>query len=301
MDSTYKNAPLMLNLEHNPAAGGSWHLASTWCNLGLWPTDREPCSFQCACKELAVTLGEAAGLSPGNAVLDVGVGYGDQTALWATRFGVRRVVAVEVSAAHVVAASEAQQTGRLAGGGVVEFRVGSAGDIDDILRTDEMDGAGGFDCVLCLDCAYHFRTRASFLHAASRALRLGGRFAAVDLIAVECDDAAHAALPWWRVTWRSVARRAIGVLCDIPAANLHGLSAYKENLSAAGLQCNSTQLLTERVFAPFAAHAVAQRRALASELSIGQAVFLRIIAALFSFVAWSQLFDVVLVRAEKRT
>ena len=44
--TTYEEAPLLLNLERDETTG-EWALASTWCNLGLWPTDAEaPCSFR---------------------------------------------------------------------------------------------------------------------------------------------------------------------------------------------------------------------------------------------------------------
>ena len=56
--SAYGSAPLLLNLEPRD---GSWHLASTWCNLGLW---LDPgCSYRDACRALARTLGEACVLS----------------------------------------------------------------------------------------------------------------------------------------------------------------------------------------------------------------------------------------------
>lgn len=325
--TTYAHAPHLLNLEQDPSTG-RWQLASTWCNLGLWPppgaTEVPSCSFRRACEALALSLGEAAGLARGDAVLDVGVGYADQTAVWTTHFGVRRVVAVEPSAAHVAAAREAQSSGQLAGKGVVELCVGSADRLDDVLRRcgerggrgaggdepaeEDAARAAAFDAVLCLDCAYHFGSRAAFLRAAARAMRPGGRFAAVDLVIGEeedaaddnsagADGAARRFRRFWRSLWRSVARRVVAAACDIPAANLHGMRTYEAALEAAGLRLTSVQILTPRVLAPFATHATHQRRALGKELSISQATFLRVISALFCFVAWARLFEVVCVRA----
>jgi SAM-dependent methyltransferase len=300
---TYEHAPLLLNLVRD-GASGEWALGSTWCNLGLWPSAPDhaaPCTFGRACEALAVALGEAARLGRGDAVLDVGVGYADQTALWATHFGVRRVLAVELSAAHVAAAREAQRAGRLAGGDVVELRVGSAADVDDLLAAEE-HGTASFDAALCLDCAYHFRTRARFLASAAKALRPGGRFAAVDLVAAPPPAQTAALSPaWvparWRAAWRRCARRAVALLCDIPAANLHGADEYAEALQAAGMAEVRIEVLTPRVLAPFAAHATRQRRALGAHATWSHALFLRLIAALFAWVARDELFDVVLVTA----
>ena len=51
--STYRDAPLLLNLERKE--DGSYDLASTWCNLGLWPQS----TFSEACRALARRLGAA--------------------------------------------------------------------------------------------------------------------------------------------------------------------------------------------------------------------------------------------------
>lgn len=317
VSSTYRSAPLLLNLERDPTSG-LWALASTWCNLGLWPAGSGSAgdggSFQHACEALALRVGEAARLQPGDTVLDVGVGYADQTALWATRFRAARVVAVEPSRPHVAEAREAQAAGRLAGGSVVELHVGSA---------DELPACCSapvpiFDACICLDCAYHFRSRGRFLQKMGTLLRPGGRFAAADLIVAEREEeedqeeAGQTLLrgnggilgmlrSWLGSQWRVVARRLVATLCDIPAVNLHGAVEYKQSLHAAGLVSVEIEPISERVLLPFAAHAHRQRAALRGQLRYGESAFLWIIALLFGYVARHRLFDVVLVRACKPT
>ena len=46
-------------------------------------------------------------------------------------------------------------------------------------------------------------------------------------------------------------------------------------------------------------HAAKQRKLLSAELTYGQAAFLLVLEWLFSFVAWSGLFDVVMVTATR--
>lgn len=342
--STYRSAPLLLNLEQKCAPrpdsttaqpfplpgtsnhGEGWLLASTWCNLGLWPEASSRtalCTFREACEALAVAVGEAAHLGPGDVVLDVGVGYADQTAVWASRFGVGRVIGVELSADHVVAARAAQAEGRLAGAGVVELHLGSANALPVCCEAPKADGT--FDAVLCLDCAYHFRTRAAFLSSAGRLLKVGGTFAAADLVVSDDDDDAHqlvgtrdarthstfslvslASLTrWWlgvrwRRYWRRAVRRFVAILCDIPPSNLHGLHAYRASLEASGLdEAISVQPISERVLEPFAAHAKRQHAALKGELTTGESISLWLIGALFSFVARHRLFEVVIISARR--
>lgn len=296
--STYERAPLVLNLERASGSEQKWVLGSTWCNLGLWPAGEQAAratTFQQACAALAHELGKAAGLSErADKVLDVGVGYGDQTATWVSRFGVRRVLALEPSATHVAAARAAQVKGRIPE--AVDLRLGSAEEIDAALGAAG-DEPSSFDAVVCLDCAYHFRSRSRFLLAAGRALRPGGRFAAVDLVSGPLAVRPTSGLS---ALWRSGARRAVAALCSIPPANLHGLDEYDSALDAAGLRRDTIERITPRVLAPFAEHATRQRLRLGASATFAQALFLRLIAALFAFVARHELFEVVVVCATRR-
>ena len=280
--STYESAPLLLNLERRKAGEGAaaadsaqqhcqpsssaWRLTSRWCNLGLWPASADEAartSFKEACASLAAAVGEAASLGAHDEVLDVGVGYAEQTNFWIERFGVRRVVAVEASLTHVEAAHRAQRDGSLGGSGAVDVIHGSATALAAAVGSSEPS----FDVVLCLDCAYHFSTRAVFLrdHAAPL-LRPEGRFAAADLIVATDDEdddddddddkqqqQQQQQLWWWwrrgehtgrrgrlgryrrgwRRLWRAVLRRLIARLCDIPWSNLHGAKEYAAVLETA--------------------------------------------------------------------
>jgi cyclopropane fatty-acyl-phospholipid synthase-like methyltransferase len=287
VESTYRAAPLLLNLERDEK---HWRVASTWCNLGLWRGGAT--RFGDACERLAMAVGEAAELQACATLLDVGVGYGDQTALWPTRFGVRRVVAIEPSRAHVEAARSAQVEGRLAGAGVVELHVGSSNSLPEAARSIR------YDAVVCLDCAYHFRTRASFLATASSLMKPGGRFAAADIILASPRSGEQQGRRWGAL-WRTCARRLIALLTDIPAANLCDHGGYVASLQAAGLSSVRVERVTEHVFAPFAAHAGAQRAALRSQLTLVERFFLWSIQTLFSFIARHALFDFVIVSARR--
>jgi len=146
-EALYSHAPLLLNLEKEEAR---WELRSTWCNLGLW--EQPGCTFRSACEALALMLAHASSLASTDAVLDIGIGFGDQTALWVDTFGVKSVVAVEPSATAAAAARA-----RLSQFDCVAVIEASATGLP-----ASVHGAS-FDVVLCLDCAYHFRTRCSFI------------------------------------------------------------------------------------------------------------------------------------------
>ena len=280
--STYRNAPLLLNLEYDSRTR-KFCLGSTWCNLGLW-SDSAP-TFAKAAEALALKLGSAAQLAAGEAVLDVGVGYGDSTQLWATRFRTSRVVGVEISEAQVRAGRE-----RLVPGAKVELIVGSA----TALPGTAIAGAP-FDAVLSLDCAYHFRSRATFVRHVASLLADGGRYAAIDILPSPASDGGAS----WRPRLHRSLQRLVALMVDIPAANLHDSAEYATVLGEAGFGDVRFEHISHMVFEPFSRNAHRQRLRLGSELSFGERVFLWAIAFIMGLIAHLRLFDVVVVTAKR--
>lgn len=143
--------------------------ATRWTNLGWWeaPTSSpaHPTSYADAARGLAQRVGEAARLRPGDVVVDMACGYGDSLALWVSAFGAARVVGVEPN--PVVAAA-------------VRARIAAWGLADRITVVpataetfDLAEHAADATAVVCVDAAYHFRTRAAWLRAIARAAAPG--------------------------------------------------------------------------------------------------------------------------------
>ncbi|KAL3927678.1 MAG: hypothetical protein SGPRY_002717 [Prymnesium sp.] len=269
----YRDAPLLLNLEVGEE--GRWESASTWCNLGLWPSP----SFKQACEALATKLGEAVGLSRGDVVLDCGVGYGDQCELWLSGFGVSRIVALEFSS-HLADAARR----RLLPLEAIAVHTCSA----TAIPSEVASAAAGCDAVVCLDCAYHFDTRETFLKQAGSLVRAGGVYGAIDILPTDVG---------WGI--RLLAQAAIAAACNIPRANLYGMREYREALSGGGLELTRFESLSGRVFEPFAEHAAQQRKQLAKQLSWSEWAFLHAISAIMGVIGRYRLFDAVLVTAKK--
>ncbi|HEY3570277.1 MAG TPA: methyltransferase domain-containing protein [Thermoanaerobaculia bacterium] len=204
---------------------------SRYVNLGYWRG--RPATLDEASEALAVLAGEAAGLRPGDAVLDAGCGFGDQDVLWARRFGPRRIVGINISAAQVAQAR--RQVDALGLAGRVEIRIASA--------TEMPFPAASFDKVVALESALHFDPRTAFFAAAWRVLRGGGRLVTTDILP----------LP---------GRRGLGKLSEalaalswgIPWANLYPRQVYAHLLRAAGFEDVVVTSIREHVFAPFNRH-----------------------------------------------
>jgi ubiquinone/menaquinone biosynthesis C-methylase UbiE len=112
---------------------------------------------------------DLAGVATGSRVLDVAAGTGDQTLLAARRVGpTGYVLATDISAAMMKLAADAAREAGLAN---VETRVMDAANMD--LEADS------FDAVICQLGLFLFANPVQVLRAIRRALRPGGKVAAV--------------------------------------------------------------------------------------------------------------------------
>lgn len=137
--------------------------AADWQNLGLWPSAHDPQpDYASACRALALRVGEAAGIVPGNRVLSIACGAGEELDLWRDAFGAAETIGLEPDEE---ACTEARQRGR---------RIIPGG----LASTPQ----ARFDRVLCVDAVYHISPRQAFLRAAHRALLPGGTLAFTDLV-----------------------------------------------------------------------------------------------------------------------
>jgi SAM-dependent methyltransferase len=144
--------------------------AGTWGNLGLWDGAN---TYAEACAALAIAIGKAAGILPGERVLSLACGAGDELALWIEHFEAQSAVGVEANA-------------KLAENARRKFVTAPAAGRITVFEQSALDPQGlpaqGFDRVVCVDAAYHLAPRSRFLHHAFRCLRPGGRLAFTDLL-----------------------------------------------------------------------------------------------------------------------
>lgn len=200
-----------------------------WSNLGYWKDARTTVDAQMA---LARLLADAVQLGPGNELLDVGCGSGDQDLLWCRERQPRRIAGVEITPVRADLANRRAAAAGLADR--IHVEVGSA------TKLDAPDCS--FDKVTALECAMHFDTRERFFSEAFRVLRPGGRLGLAD-IAAGPDRARGGSFA------ATLVQRATRRVSSIPEANVYSIDTYRDKLNAQGFRDIEIVSIGDHVFA----------------------------------------------------
>lgn len=218
-------------------------------HYGVFTTDDE--SLPVATAALTQRMVDAAGLSPGMTVLDVGCGTGAPACALATQHSVH-VTGITTSAVGVAAATARAAVAGLRDHVDFEVRDGTANGFPD----------ESFDRVWVLESSHLMRDREALVSECARVLRPGGRLAL-------CDIILRRPMPFEEV--RRL-RKPLAVLRDaFGDARMEPLDLYASMATAHGLVVDQQDDLTEatrRTFARWRANADAHRATVVA--SIGQ-------------------------------
>ena len=223
--------------------------ATRWTNLGWWEgTARD---YPDAARALATHVGEAARLRPGDVVVDVACGYGDSLALWVTAFGAARVVGVEPDPTV---------------GAAVRARIAAWGLADRITvvsaTAETFDLAGQVPdatAVVCVDAAYHFRSRGTWLRGIAEGAAAGTRIGFSDLAwtggDAEASPRARTHPPTGAAPTAPLVLRWAAARAGIPAANLWALRDISDAMTGSGYKAVAVTECGGPILDGFRAHA----------------------------------------------
>lgn len=213
-----------------------------WTNLGFWEgsgavaPDAPSAStrYQQAAAELARRVGLAANLRPGDGVVDYACGFGDSLRLWVEEFNAESVVGIEPDPSVC---------------GVIEARVrswGLANRIRVICASAEDptvgDAAAQATAIVCVDAAYHFRTRSTWLRDLGARAASGARLGFADLSVYAGEE-------------RSLRLRALARLMRIPHENLMSARSLAIACEDAGFTVENCEQVGSEVLDGFVANA----------------------------------------------
>jgi microcystin synthetase protein McyJ len=180
-----------------------------WLNIGFWKDAR---TYPEACRAMATLLGKAVDLHEADTVLDAGCGFAEQDIFFVEKFGVDRIVGIDITPQHIEVGQRRVQDLGLADR--ISLDLGSA------LRTGCPDGH--FDKVVALESAFHFDTREDFFTEALRVLRSGGQLGMADM------------LPGVGQRSDGLLRRLARKRACVPADNMYDRISYAHRLESAG-------------------------------------------------------------------
>lgn len=215
-----------------------------WMDFGLWSPNTK--TLADASRDLALSLGKAAGLNENDKVLDVGFGAGDEILVWLDNFGVKYIRGIEPVASQVRICSERLESRRESGKkNDIKLLVGTA--------TEIPFDSNSFTKVVALDCGYHFDKRTDFFSEAFRVLESSGRLTMVDAI----FDPSK--IPY---IFRPIVCLVLSVIFAIPQENFLSVMEVKKQLSSKGFSDVHLTSLTEHIVPGFFKYAQNSRKSI---------------------------------------
>jgi cyclopropane fatty-acyl-phospholipid synthase-like methyltransferase len=208
-----------------------------WTNLGFWDaavmaTKSGPPRYRQAAAELARRVGVAAGLKAGDVVVDYACGFGDSLRLWIEEFGAARVIGVEPDPS-ICREIEAR---------VAAWGLGDRIHVVCRAAEDATAEAAQATAIVCVDAAYHFRTRRDWLIGVGEALPAGARLGFADLCVYAGNE-------------RSPSLRALARIMRIPHQNLLSARSLAMACEDAGFSVGSCAEVGGEVLDGFVAQA----------------------------------------------
>lgn len=235
-------------------------------NLGYWSKNLD---YDQACEQLALKLSEHAQLAPAQTVLSAGCGFGEECALWKEKYGLNKVVGINLSKVQL---SFAQKQFESLNQNFIKANV-----------TKMPFPENSFDRVLALESAMHFDTKLDFMKESYRVLKPGGVIAIADIVLHDIPLSFY-----WKYALKYLER--IG---HCPEGNIGPLKNYPSYLESVGFKDIQIEEISKRVFTGLFSYL--KQKNLKKKINVLPSV--KLIAAICAHKGFP--FKYVLVRASK--
>ena len=235
-----------------------------WGNLGYWHAGND---YSQACENLAHRLACAVKLTHNSRIFDAGFGCGDQLLLWRQAYNVQFLSGINYSISQThLARQRLEQSGNSEQSHIhceqeknasLDLTAIYQGDVTQLSQYSALEKRA-INCVLALDCAYHFPSRQQFFSDSFQLLTASrntdkqsveqGRIGLTDIVLATED------LPWYK----KIVLNTMLMLSQIPQHNIVTAKVYQKQLEQSGFSNVEMQDISAHVFEPFG-HWLAKR------------------------------------------
>ena len=214
-----------------------------YMNYGLW--DKTNISLSEANINLVNyiydLMNESVDLKTNNRILDIGCGYGDQDIHWLSKLPSQSsLIAIDISQKQIDMANQKRLQLNIDQNRLNFIKC-------DAMKIKSLFKKNYFNCIICLESAFHYSNRKHFFSHVKSLLKTNGLFIIGDIVLKERQSNDNII----KRGFMKLFEKVFSDFFHIPFVNLISQSEWQNDITNAGLKLSYINNITEKTFVPY--------------------------------------------------